>query len=164
MRWRALRAEDLLELHAIANQVHLDHPEDAQVFAERLMLYPEGCLALEDSDTAISGYVLSHPWHLMRPPALNVLLGEIPAAATTYYIHDIALLPRVRGTGAALEVAQKLIDHANAKKLQTVSLVAVNSSMAFWKKLGFEIGHDTELDRRLESYVGKACYMIKKWS
>ena len=95
-----MTAADLPAVNAIAAQVHVAYPEDAAVFAERLTLHPAGCCVL-DGGTGVAGYVISHPWRIAEPPALDTLLGALPAPASTYYIHDIALLPAARRGGAA---------------------------------------------------------------
>ncbi len=113
MTWRSMTAEDLAQVHVLADTIHVSHPEDFAVLAERQRLYPEGCLMLTESERAI-GYALTHPWRLGEPPPLNELLGELPAAPTTYYIHDVALLPVARGKGYAGRAANRLIAHARA--------------------------------------------------
>lgn len=107
-RWRAMAAADLAAAERIAARVHPDYPEDAAVFAERLSLFPEGCLVLVSPSGELGGYVIAHPWRLGQPPALNSLLGALPAAADTLYIHDIALLPERRGGGAAGRALERL--------------------------------------------------------
>ena len=74
--WRAMAAADLPAVAALADAIHLDHPEDAAVFAERLALFPAGCLVL-DSAGIVDGYVIAHPWRLLAPPALNARLGDV---------------------------------------------------------------------------------------
>ncbi|GLH80639.1 N-acetyltransferase [Bradyrhizobium sp. SSBR45G] len=137
--WRAMRPDDLAAVDAVAARVHPDFPEDAAVFAERLRLYPQGCRVLAAADGEVVGYVVSHPWHGGQPPALNVLIGSIPAPASTYYIHDLALRPEVRGSGAASRIVDALIGHARTRGLTSLSLTAVNGSVAFWRKQGFVV-------------------------
>lgn len=159
MPWRAMTADDLAAVCAIADRVHVEYPEDSAVFAERLALYPQGCFVLELGELA--GYVISHPWHFNVPPALNVSLGGIPQGASTYYLHDIALLPAGRGTGAASAIVSRLIDHAKAAGLANLSLVAVNASQSFWRKHGFRITNDPALASKLASYGAQARYMVR---
>ena len=92
--WRQLSASNIDSLVRIANKHHPDLPENAQVFAERLNLFPEGCLALmETSNDELYGYVISHPIRRRQPPALNSLLGDIAFDADQYYIHDLVIVP-----------------------------------------------------------------------
>ncbi|MEJ1976896.1 MAG: hypothetical protein WDN49_13095 [Acetobacteraceae bacterium] len=53
------------------------YPEEPAVLAERLQLYPAGCLVLQVGQ-GIAGYAVSHPWLFGRPPALNARLEGLP--------------------------------------------------------------------------------------
>ncbi len=102
--WREMRATDLDAVVAISDAVHGAFTEPRTVYAERLDLYPAGCRVYE-RDGAIAGFLVTHPWHSGAVPKLGALLGEIPVPADIYYLHDIALLPAARGTGAGSEAA-----------------------------------------------------------
>ena len=156
-----MRAADLPDVMAIAAQVHPDYPEDEAVFAERCRLSPEGCLCLA-ADAALTGYVVSHPWHPGQIPALNTLLGAIPAEAPSWYIHDLALLPQARGSGAAGKIIAHLADLAVRAGCSSVALVAVNDSVGFWEHHGFRAVHDAALARKLASYDDAARYMVRR--
>ncbi len=158
--WRPMMAADLPEVMVAAGQVHPAYPEDQSVFAERLALYPEGCLCLVDG-AGIAGYLVSHPWLPFDAPPLNSLLGTIPPGADAFYIHDLALLPQVRGTGAAPAIVAYLAEHACRGGFAMLALVAVNGSIAFWERQGFRVAHETALDRKLASYDDAARYMIR---
>jgi ribosomal protein S18 acetylase RimI-like enzyme len=155
-----MMAADLPALLAIADVVHPGYPEDVAVFEERLALFPPGCLLLERGAHPI-GYILSHPWTYAAPPALNSLLGALPVPPTTYYIHDIALLPEARGTGAANAVIVQSIDLAKSLGLPNLSLVAVNDSVGFWRRQGFALTPIPALDAKLRSYDDAARFMTR---
>jgi ribosomal protein S18 acetylase RimI-like enzyme len=159
--WRMMTTSDLASVNEIAAAVHPSFPEDAAIFAERLALYPAGCHVLIATGGALGGYIVSHPWRDRQPPALNSLLHALPANPSTYYIHDIALLPAARGGKAATEIVTALLQHARAAGLATVSLVAVNKSQDFWQRLGFSRVDDTHLDVKLASYGDDACLMVR---
>ena len=160
IHWRALTTLDLPSVQHIATQVHPDFPEDDAVFAERQRLYPEGARLLELAGEP-AGYVFSHPWRLGDFPALNTRLGLIPPDADTYYLHDLALLPAARGTGAAGLVVADLARHAGRLGFASMSLVAVNGSQPFWKKHGFEPVADEALAGKLASYEASARFMVR---
>lgn len=162
MHWRGLTALDLPDVEAIAAKVHPDFPEDMAVFAERQRLYPEGTRLLE-LDGVPAGYILSHPWRFKALPELNALLGAIPDDADTYYLHDLALLPAARGTGAAAMIVGDILRHARTAGLASVSLVAVNGSLPFWYKHGFRALKAPELDDKLNSYEAAARLMVKRF-
>lgn len=160
-RWRPMTAADLPIVHALAALIHPAYPENAAVFAERLRLYPLGCRVLE-RDGELAAYVVSHPWLHHAPPALNVLLGELPARPTTYYLHDLALMPEVRGSGASVQVVGALVEQARNEHLPSLSLIAVNGSAAFWQRQGFESVEDQALTDKLRSYGGDARFMMRR--
>jgi ribosomal protein S18 acetylase RimI-like enzyme len=160
---------DLPALLAIADVVHPTYPEGPAVFEERLALFQEGCWVLDDSHMKTVreqgarpiGYTLSHPWTYAAPPALNSLLGALPEPPTTYYIHDIALLPETRGTGAANMIVAQLIALAGTLGLPNLSLVAVNNSVAFWQRHGFVVTAIPALEAKLRSYDEAARFMVR---
>ncbi|MGJ4929261.1 GNAT family N-acetyltransferase [Bradyrhizobium sp. HKCCYLS2038] len=147
-----MATDDLAGVDAVAARVHPDFPEDHAVFAERLRLHPAGCRVLSMAGDTIAGYVISHPWELGRPPALNVLIGSLPGDVSTYYIHDLALLPELRGSGAASEIVRQLVRHARELGLPSLSLVAVSGSTPFWAKQGFAVTVRLGSDGKLQSY------------
>jgi GNAT superfamily N-acetyltransferase len=156
-----MTATDLPAVSALAALIHPGYPEDAAVFAERLRLYAPGCRVLERGGALIA-YVLSHPWMDRAPPALNALLGELPARPTTYYLHDLALMPEVRGSGAAVEVVTALAEQARTERLPSLTLIAVNGSAGFWRRQGFEAVPDGSLREKLRSYGDDAQFMMRR--
>ncbi|WP_040619379.1 GNAT family N-acetyltransferase [Rhodovulum sp. PH10] len=160
--WRPMAADDLAAVTAVAAAVHAAYPEDASVFAERMTLAPDGCRVLWRG-SRIVGYVLSHPWTGL-PPALNTRLEKLPEAPTTWYLHDLALLPEVRGTGAAGTVVRDLCAHAASKNFATMTLVAVGGSAPFWHRQLFvtaAVG-DEKLRQKLASYDEDARLMVRR--
>ena len=146
-----MTAADLAAVCALSATIHQAFPEDDAVFAERLRLYPSGCYVYRNAET-IAAYVLSHPWRALDAPALNSLLGELPARPSTYYIHDLALAPQARGTGAASAVVAMLAAHARKAGFSSMSLVAVNGSSRFWQRQGFARVEAPALAEKLRSY------------
>ena len=98
--WRAMTVDDLASVDVIAARVHPSYPEDHAVFAERLRLHATGCRVLMTGGE-IAGYVISHPWHLGEPPALNALLGS----ACTRSQPAVALAGRGQRLDAVLDEA-----------------------------------------------------------
>ncbi|MGB3446184.1 MAG: GNAT family N-acetyltransferase [Xanthobacteraceae bacterium] len=164
-QWRPMVAADLPGVLAVADCVHPAFPEDRAIFEERLQFYPAGCLAFSSGD--ILGYAVSHPWRAYDPPALNARLGALPRNPETYYIHDVALLPELRGTGAAALVVALLLARAQKEAFLTASLVAVNNSAGFWERHGFrnvasqKIVNVT-LARKLRGYDEAAAFMVRQ--
>lgn len=153
--WRPMRPADLAQVEPLGNAIHQSHPERPEIFAERLALCPEGCHVLGQLD----GYVISHPWTLGSPPPLDTLLGALPARPNTWYIHDLALHERARGTGAAQAIVARLAALARALVLPTMSLIAVGRSPPFWARQGFT--PSALPTAKLASYGPGAAYMVR---
>ncbi|MEM9235026.1 MAG: GNAT family N-acetyltransferase [Pseudomonadota bacterium] len=159
--WRPMEKADVPDVIQVAAQIHTDYPEADEIFMERQGLFPAGCLIFSHGGST-AGYLLSHPWHFAQPPELDTLLQDIPAAPTTYYIHDLALLPDARGTGAAHKAVEAACTIAVHESLATISLVAVGGSNPFWKAMGFADHAGPALTEKLKSYDEDAAFMVKR--
>jgi GNAT superfamily N-acetyltransferase len=158
--WRPLSKADIPSLISIADTIHPGLPEDASVFAERTQLFPSGCLALVEEDKLV-GYAISHPIRHNHPPALDSLLGEIPSDADTYYIHDVAVLPKYRGKGYANVGIEKLI--AVAEGYAKSCLVSVYGTEKFWGKFGFKAAElDEAMKEKLKGYGDDAVFLERE--
>ncbi|KAI9373456.1 acyl-CoA N-acyltransferase [Aspergillus egyptiacus] len=157
--WRNMTAKDLDGLMRVADLIHPGLPESAQVFAERLKLYPEGCLTLEE-DSQLCGYAISHPIRNHQLPALDSLLGEIASDADQYYIHDVAIVPRLRGRGLADKCILRLLEVA--KRFPATCLVSVYGTGPFWARFGFVPEPVSEtLREKLRGYGKDAVYLSR---
>ena len=107
--------------------------------------------------------MLSHPWTWGTLPPLNTLLKRLPPEPDTYYLHDLALLPAARGTGAAAMIVGDMLRHARGAGFASASLVAVNGSLPFWYKHGFREVPAPELVQKLASYGAAARLMVKRF-
>ena len=160
IHWRAMTTLDLPAVEGIAALVHPGFPEDIEVFAERLALYPDGAWLLEIGG-APAGYFLTHPWAAGAMPKLNQLYGALPSGSQTYYLHDLALLPQARGRGAAAAIVEHAIKHATRSGFSSASLVAVSGSVPFWARQGFAPLLTPELREMLRGYEDAAQYMVR---
>lgn len=158
MAWRPMRQEDLAQACAIADEVHRAHPEDAEVFADRLALFPQGCLVLE-AGGRVAGYTLAHPGLRAAPPALNARLAILPARADCLHVHDIAILPGARGRGAARAAMEMLSALAAREGLPLLALVAIPGTRAFWRGQGFVVVDRPALAAKLASYGAGSRFM-----
>ncbi|KAJ0425959.1 acyl-CoA N-acyltransferase [Aspergillus carlsbadensis] len=175
--WRPLNLNDIPALMKIANEIHTTLPERPEIFAERIMLSPSGCLGLElESSKGLVGYTISHPIRRGEPPELDTLLGEnnvhIDASASdaafyiqdaAFYIHDVAILPVFRGEGYAAKGVRLLLGTAAARGFSVVCLVSVYGTEEFWGRAGFKrVEVDEKLRRKLEGYGGDAVYLERE--
>ncbi len=156
--WRAAVLQDVPAISHVAAVGHPGLPERDAVFEERIRLSPDGCFVLADG-AHVLGYILSHRWRRGAPPDLDTLLGVIPTDADCWYLHDIALLPAARGSGAAKAIAAQLETQARAAGLSAMALVAVGDAAPLWRKLGYA---DACLPTgKLARYGEGAAYMEK---
>jgi len=159
--WRPMRSDDLAAVQVISDAVHPGFFEAPAVLAEKYRLYPAGCFVLQSGGDLL-GYVFTHPWRTGELPALNRLLGRLPDDAGSFYVHDLALLPGARGTGAAGAIVARLADYAVAAGFAEMSLVAVNGSAAFWNRQGFVVVDAPELAAKLAGYEPTARLMRRR--
>lgn len=157
--WRPMAVADLDAVKALADRLHPGLVERREVFADRLAVFPAGCLVLV-AGGAIAGYGVSHPAKLRDPPHLDHLLGSIRPDADSYYIHDVALAPEQRGTGRAAEGVVRLLDIAAA--YPATALVSVYGTTPFWARFGFVDVTATMPPGRLAPYGDDARYMSRQ--
>jgi len=150
-----MRASDLPDVERISAIVHPGYPERAAVPAERLRLFPAGCLIASRAGVTI-GYAIAHPGIIGRPPPLDTLLGALPDGADCLYIHDVALLSDARGAGLGAVVAGILGTLAKDDGYGFLALTAVSGSAGFWSRQGFSAA---PIDKSLASYGADAVYM-----
>jgi ribosomal protein S18 acetylase RimI-like enzyme len=137
MTWRPMRRADLAAVAALEARCHAPLPPEGEaLFAERLALFPEGCLAATDGE-GLAGYAVAHPWRTGNPPALGQMLGALPHDADCLHLHDIALAPRARGKGLVGAALLRLAAVARGHGLGAFSLVAVHGTGPLWQRHGF---------------------------
>jgi GNAT superfamily N-acetyltransferase len=158
--WRPALAADLAELERIGNAIHASLQEGPEVFANKLALFPEGCFVLAQNG-AVAGYGIAHPWVLGTVPALDRCIAALPPSPTCLYIHDVVVLPAVRGQGAAGVLVDRFEAIARRHRLPSITLVSVYGTDRLWERYGFQTASEPELADRLASYGATARYMRK---
>lgn len=153
-----MTAADLDGVVRIARASFPDHFEDRSCFAERLMLYPQGCFILA-AEGVVAGYLIAYPWMSGSAPPLNSLIHQLPACADLIYLHDLALHPDARGRGYTQTVVHSLVAQARSDGWCQIALVAVNRATAFWQKMGFSV---VEKPTELKSYGDNSAYMMRR--
>jgi GNAT superfamily N-acetyltransferase len=161
--WRPMVASDLAAVERIAEIVHPAYPESEEVPAERLALFPAGCLIAGGARDEAIGYAVTHPGRLGRPPALDSRLGELASDADCLYLHDVALLPEARGLGLGESLVGLLRALSIRSGFKVMALTAVNCSTSYWRRQGFsDYSGDGILAAKLFSYGDDAVYMISE--
>lgn len=128
-----MRPDDLETVDLIGAAAHPEFPERPEVAAERLALFPAGCLCLG----AGLGYAIAVPTRPGSPPALDALLLELPADADCLHLHDVALIPEARGRGFGRALVAGLERIARDHGFRRLSLIAVHDTGAYWRGHGF---------------------------
>ncbi|RBP12242.1 acetyltransferase (GNAT) family protein [Roseiarcus fermentans] len=159
--WRPLAEADLGDVDRIAAAAHTGLDERPAVFAEKLRLYPRGCLAL-DGPGGVLGYAFSHPWTLGDAPGLDAFLGALPASPDCLYLHDLALSKSARGRGAAGAAIARLAAIAAAEALAAMALVSVHGTGPYWAHAGFADERHPGLAAKLAAYGESARYMTRR--
>jgi ribosomal protein S18 acetylase RimI-like enzyme len=132
-----MMATDVGAVAHVSDSVHGRYTERADVYAERRALYPAGCFLFERAGQ-VAGYLICHPWRRDRPVPLDAMLGAIPADSDCFYLHDLALLPTARGSGAGKSGTALAVAGARAGGFDEIRLVAVGGAESFWATQGFE--------------------------
>ena len=157
--WRQTNADDLAAIQQIGNVIHPDLLERPDVFAEKLSLFPEGCLILEGD--GVLGYAFVHPWRLNDIPKLDEFLLRLPPDPECLLIHDVAILELARGRGAAGKLMERIATLAKDRNLSYLALVSVYDSHHLWARLGFDLVSSDDLANKLSCYGVTARYMVR---
>lgn len=136
-QWRPMQAEDLPAVEALAARLHPGCPERRTVLEERQTLCPAGCLVLPDPAAGVGGYVLSHPWRMASPPALDTYLRHLPERADCWYLHDIAIAPHLRGRGDMHAALRIMTAQARRQGVAWLALMAAEGARTIWAHMGF---------------------------
>lgn len=163
LRWRKIAEGDLPELDRIARIIHPDLPERIETFAEKIKLAPSSCLVLCDGAN-IRGYAIAYPWRMNDMPPLDTMIGAIPSDASVLYIHDVALLPSVRGQGRVQTLLNILSEAGRERSLSRFTLTAVYGSEAAWFRYGFRRAPMGEKLMAQSASYGSAVYMTRDFS
>lgn len=162
---RRMRAGDLdavLALQAAAYADAIFAPEGGAVYLNRMQLAPDLCLVAETAGGALAGYLLSHPWHAGKPPALDTVLDALPVPATHWYLHDCAVDRTARSTGLAARLYERAHDTAVGRGLRSAALVAVGDAATYWQRRGYRPEPAALPAQALDSYGAAACYMTRE--
>ena len=163
IHWRPMREADLPAVLRIAEILHPNYPERLEIFADKLAFFPAGCRVVEDAGSTMLGYAFAHVWSQGLPPLLDQPLGAIPGAADCLHLHDIALMPQIRGQGGPTLYLNELEALARTRGLSALTLIAIMGQDGFWRGKGFrEFAASTpDLRARLDSYGSGNSYLCR---
>ncbi|MFT3831253.1 MAG: hypothetical protein QM691_16265 [Opitutaceae bacterium] len=158
--WISLLVSDVPAVRTLADIAHAGLPERAEVFAERIRLFPEGCRKLM-YDGALAAYGIAHPWRLGDPPPLDTLLGTLPPTADCLHLHDVVVAPELRGTSVSAQYIEAMITVTRARRLPALTMVSVYGTSRLWSRFGFVESNASALAAKLAGYGASARYLVR---
>ena len=139
-------------------------PESNASMGAKLAASPATCFVAEGCG-GIEAYLLALPWHFHNPPCLDAAECRLPETPDTLYLHDLAVAPEARGSGAAAELVRAFLAAQTRLGLPRASLIAIQESASWWVRHGFRpVSVDAHLAQRLTTYGAGACYMQRTGS
>ncbi|WP_248281098.1 GNAT family N-acetyltransferase [Azoarcus sp. TTM-91] len=134
---RLMRSGDLPAVLQVQRAAYGDgYQESAEVLGAKLALAPAFCWVVEHGG-AVGAYVFAHPWRRQAPPPLHSRLAHLPPAADCLFVHDVAVLPALRGAGAAGALFRQVAAEAALRRMSCLTLVALADAIAYWQRHGF---------------------------
>ncbi|HLU34882.1 MAG TPA: GNAT family N-acetyltransferase [Thermomicrobiales bacterium] len=162
MKIRRLSTKDLADVARIQRECYSGHfIESVESFAAKLSAHADFSFVAESGGVAV-GYVVAFPWTFGEVPELGGL-DYTPAPDTdSLYLHDLAVIPAARRSGAADRLFDAVLGAARSAGLERIFLVAIGTASRYWRRHGFEVVEvDEMLERRLEGYGAGATYMAR---
>lgn len=142
----------------------LEFNEPKASFASKLLAAPESCWVMP-GPSGLLAYLVCLPIEGDRLPALHSPDWTRPADPNWLYLHDLAIHPDARGTGLASLMLQRATELAQALALASMGLVAVQGSVPFWRRHGFEpVGGSANQisEAKLASFGDGATFMLRR--
>ena len=144
-----------------------DYHEPESAFRAKLGQCPDTCWVIACPDGAqtglIAAYLVCLPVAAGVLPALHQGDWQRPQQATALYLHDLAVGPALRGRGAATQLIEQATQAARQRGLNQLALVAVQGSVPFWQKHGFQDASLTGSERptSLRTFGPSATFMTR---
>lgn len=122
----------------IQAEVYVDiEPEALETLRSKWLNSPQ-CCTVYTVEQDVCAYLLAHTWHSDSPPKLYQSTPALPFG-DVLFIHDLAVSTRAAGMGVGKRMVNNLLKSAKTQGYHKVLLVAVQNSVPFWRKLGFEL-------------------------
>ena len=136
--------------------------EPMAAFENKLQRSPGSAWLAMSGENALA-YLVTLPVDAAHFPALHGADWVPPPRATWLYLHDLAVDPSHRGSGAGQRLVEQSLMHARASGLQGLALVAVQGSQPYWVRQGFQARtvESADLLEKLRSFGDGACFMVR---
>lgn len=134
--------------------------EHADSFASKINKTAQSCWIAEINGHAIA-YLICLPVSAYNFPALNAAEFEQSDSPTLFYLHDLAVHTDYRDVGAGRQLIKQALDFAKQQHFDQIGLIAVQGSINYWQKQGFEVRCPTllGLSKKLASFGTEAVFM-----
>lgn len=137
-------------------------PESAQSMGAKLAASPATCFVAQRAGDVIA-YLLALPWRFDHPPHLDAPDCVLPEEPDTLYLHDLAVDPAARGSGASQALVKAFLTVLAESGIGRASLIAIQGSAPWWEGHGFRAALTTPtLDARLAGYGSDVRYMSRQ--
>lgn len=134
-------------------------PESEESFKAKLEASPSTCL-IASLKGSLVGYLIALPWEFSNPPMLNCETCQLPPSPNCLYLHDLAIMPRARKSGAGGALVETILTQLKRLDLGRACLIAVQNSAPYWERHGFRpVPLSASLEAKLSSYGKGVVYM-----
>jgi predicted N-acetyltransferase YhbS len=150
---------DVLEIQAVCYTALT--PESGESLHAKLDASRSTCFIASLSGDTV-GYLISVPWRLSSPPELNAQTCRLPDSPDCLYLHDLAVAPRARKSGAGRVLVEAFLARVGELGFARASLVAVQNSVPYWERHGFRpVKPSASLRAKLATYGAGVVYMAR---
>lgn len=150
----------VMGIQAACHQPNYHEPREA--FANKLAMAPD-CAWVAEHHAQVCAYLWCLPIDEDHLPMLHASNWQAPQRPRWLYLHDLAVTPEARGTGAGQRLIAQAAALAQRLTLEGLALVAVGDSLAYWQRRGFHAmaAKHPSLARSLSSFGSNAQFMIR---
>jgi predicted N-acetyltransferase YhbS len=159
---RRMRVDDLPAVLALQSLCYTAlEPESECSLRAKLRASESTCTFAVIGNTPV-GYLFAFPSTFADPPELDATTCALPEQPDCLHLHDLAVSPHARGTGAGQALVEAFFAALDAAQLPRASLVAVQGTVPYWGRRGFRVMPARGVLRaRLATYGGGARYMVR---
>lgn len=160
---RAMQLRDVADVLRIQRACYVPHMNESRsVIEHRLAAAPDTAWVAERAGKIVA-YLAAYPSSLGKVTSLGGRFN-VPVTADCLYLHDLAVSPEVRRSGAGPMLLRRAWHAAGLIGLTHSALVSVQDSKLFWEKYGYRVAEDLvpEQQNNLASYGAPSWYMTRR--
>lgn len=156
---RLLEESDVSQILMLQNLCFPEvEPESDRSFINKIKQSPNTCWGIFDNGS-LTAYLIAIPWRTGMPLSLD----QMDVTCTNpncLYLHDLAVLREMRGTGAAQTLLKSFFEALHTSRFCRAALVAIQGSKPYWERQGFSVQTSSNaINEKLASYGSEAFYM-----